>query len=150
MALASPKTSSQLVAGTRGPAIQFNPEDLVWKEGPPTLPRGTKVAVLEGDPKKTELFTMRLRIPAGFKILPHWHPRDERVTVLSGSVHVGFGDVFDVKRGKFFRAGAYYVNPPKRSHFVWFDEEAVLQLTGMGPWEMHFLDQPNTPKRESK
>src|SRR5689334_6430522 len=55
---------------------------VVWHSGPPTLPRGAKIAVLEGDPAKEGLFTMRIKLPAGTTIAPHWHPRDERVTVL--------------------------------------------------------------------
>ena len=54
--------------------IQVNEKSIVWKDGPPTLPKGTKVAVLEGDPKQPGIFTMRLRIPAGSKVMPHWHP----------------------------------------------------------------------------
>jgi len=56
-----------------------------WKPAPPTLPKGAMVAVLEGDPKAAGMFTMRVKLPAGSIISPHWHPRDERVTVLSMS-----------------------------------------------------------------
>jgi anti-sigma factor ChrR (cupin superfamily) len=119
--------------------IQFAAEDVRWSDGPPSLPAGTKVAVLEGDPKQRGLFTMRLKVPGGAKIAPHWHPREERVTVLAGSVLVGFGATFDEKAGKRFPAGAFYVNPPKLPHFVWTDEEAVLQLTGMGPWALRYV-----------
>src|SRR6266536_3312362 len=77
--------------------IQVHQRAIAWKDGPPTLPKGTKVAVLEGDPKAPGIFTMRLKIPAGSKVMPHWHPRPERVTILSGKVAVGFGDKWDEK-----------------------------------------------------
>jgi len=106
-----------------------------WKDAPPSLPKGAKVAVLEGDPKSAGLFTMRIKLPAGTIIPPHWHPRDERVTVLSGRVVVGFGDKFD-KNGKAFRAGGFYVTPPNVHHYLWVPQESVVQLTCEGPWEL--------------
>jgi quercetin dioxygenase-like cupin family protein len=112
---------------------------VVWKAGPPTLPKGTKVAVLEGDPKQGGMFTMRLKIPAGTRLQPHWHPRPERVTVLSGLAEVGFGDTFDRRSTKHFGAGSFYVNPPKSHHYLYFPRETVLQLTCEGPWELNYV-----------
>jgi quercetin dioxygenase-like cupin family protein len=97
------------------------------------------VAVLEGDPKAAGMFTMRIKLPAGTIIPPHWHPRDERVTVLSGKVLVGMGDTF-AKSGTAFEAGGFYVNPPNVHHYLWVPEESVLQLTCMGPWELHAVE----------
>src|SRR5881227_926181 len=62
------------------PPIGLTPDALAWTDGPPTLPPGSKMAVLEGNPKADGMFTMRVRIPAGSAIPPHWHPRQERVT----------------------------------------------------------------------
>jgi quercetin dioxygenase-like cupin family protein len=111
---------------------------VTWKDGPPSLPKGTKIAVLEGDQSKSGIFTLRLKIPAGTRLLPHTHPRPERVTVLSGEARVGFGTTFS-KDGKGFPAGSFYVNPPDTAHYVFFPKETVLQLTCEGPWEVHFV-----------
>ncbi len=111
-----------------------------WKDAPPTLPKGAKVAVLEGDPKAEGMFTMRIKLPAGAVIPPHWHPRDERVTVISGKVLVGLGDTVDKKQGTTFTSGGFYVNPPNLHHYLWIEEESVLQLTCMGPWELHRVE----------
>lgn len=127
-----------LAAAAQAP-IQVLPEGVRWSDGPPSLPQGTKVAVLEGSPKRAGTFTMRLKVPPGARIAPHTHPRPERVTVLSGSVLVGFGETLDEAASKRFPAGSFYVNPPGLAHYVWTDEEAVLQLTGMGPWELNYL-----------
>jgi len=116
-------------------AAQIQVTHVVWKDGPPTLPKGTKVAVLEGDSKQPGIFTMRLKIPAGTRIQPHWHPRPERVTVLSGAAEVGFGDVFDRKTTTHFGPGGFYVNPPQSHHYLYFPRDTVLQLTCEGPWE---------------
>jgi mannose-6-phosphate isomerase-like protein (cupin superfamily) len=119
--------------------IQVDAAKIVWKDAAPTLPAGTKVAVLEGDPKNAGIFTMRLRIPAGSKIAPHWHPRPERVTILSGVVTVGFGDRWNDKEMRSFRSGDFYVNPPESHHFVGFPRTSVIQITGEGPWELNVV-----------
>jgi mannose-6-phosphate isomerase-like protein (cupin superfamily) len=109
---------------------------VTWKPGPPSMPKGAQIAVLEGDQTKPGIFTLRLKMPRGSRVPPHWHPRPERVTVLSGEAQVGFGDKVssDVTT---FRAGSFYVNPPQSHHFVLFPQETVIQITGEGPWEVH-------------
>jgi quercetin dioxygenase-like cupin family protein len=135
---ASPPASS--AATSPSGQIRLNAADLEWKDAPPGLPSGAKTAVLEGDPRKPGFFTMRLKLPAGGRLEPHTHPADERVTVLSGSVRVGFGETFDPAKGKTFTAGAFYVNPMPMPHFVWTDEGCVLQVTGIGPWGLTYVD----------
>lgn len=117
--------------------IQFPADSIQWKPGPPTLPAGAEIAVLEGDPKGEGLFTMRVKLPAGAKLPPHWHPRPERVTVISGSIGLAFGDVFDQTKLKIFRAGSYYVTPPEVHHYAAAPEEVVVQITTIGPWQLH-------------
>jgi hypothetical protein len=121
-------------------AIAVAPESIVWKDGPPSLPAGSKIAVLEGNPKEEGIFTMRVRVPAGAALAPHWHPRDERVTILSGAVELGFGTTADRTNVTRFGAGSFYVNPPRTMHYLFFPEETVMQMTGVGPWEIHATD----------
>jgi hypothetical protein len=128
-----------LAAAPPPDAIQINAAKIVWKDGPPTMPKGTKIAVLEGDPKAPGMFTIRLRVPAGSKVMPHWHPRPERVTILSGKVAVGFGDKWDDKDMHGFNGGDFYINPAESHHYVWFPRTSVIQITGEGPWELHLL-----------
>lgn len=132
---AAPAQSTALPEG----ALQLPPEAQVWKDAP-NLPPGTRVALLEGDPKQAGMFTLRLRMPAGVRLQPHWHPRDERVTILSGLVKVGFGDRWVEEGMTTFGSGSFYLNPANSHHYVQIMEEAVMQLTGMGPWELHFLE----------
>jgi hypothetical protein len=124
--------------------IGFTPEAIVWSDGPATLPVGSKMAVLEGNPKTDGMFTMRVRIPAGSAIAPHWHPRQERVTVLVGAVDLGFGSVANKSSFTRYRAGSFYVNPPRVMHYLFFPEAAEMQITGDGPWEL-FTTDPNAP-----
>ena len=120
--------------------IAFAPDAVIWTDAPPTLPKGSKLAVLEGNPRSEGLFTMRVRVPAGSALHPHWHPRHERVTVLSGTVELGFGSVADPRNVTRYGAGSFYVNPPRVMHFAFFTEDTEVQLTGVGPWESHTTD----------
>ncbi|HYK00115.1 MAG TPA: cupin domain-containing protein [Thermoanaerobaculia bacterium] len=113
--------------------------DIVWSDAPPSMPEGTKIAVLEGGPQQEGMFTIRLKLPAGSIVAPHTHPRDERVTVLSGRVRVGFGTKL-AEGGKTFTAGGFYVNPPHEPHYLVIEEETVLQLTCEGPWALNYLE----------
>lgn len=119
------------------PPIQIT--TVVWKDAPASLPAGSKIAVLEGDPKREGLFTMRVKIPAGARIMPHFHPQPERVTVLWGEARVGFGDQFNAAKTRRFPGGSFYVNPALSHHFLFFPRQTVLQITGEGPWELHYL-----------
>lgn len=113
--------------GTRA-VIQF-PADKVKFVAAPNLPKGSTVALLEGDPKKPGLFTMRIKVPKGFRLPLHTHPQDERVTVLEGSVSVEFAGKITT-----FPQGSFYVTPAGLPHTVWSDSGATLQMTGQGPW----------------
>jgi len=112
----------------------------VWKDAPPSMPPGAKIAVLEGDPKQPGLFTLRLKLPKGALIEPHTHPRPERVTVLSGKVLVGFGADADETKGTEFTAGGFYVNPPDEVHYVFVKEDSIVQLTCEGPWVIKYVE----------
>jgi quercetin dioxygenase-like cupin family protein len=114
--------------------------DVEFAPAPPNLPAGVELAVLEGDPKRAAVFTLRLRLPAGFALIPHTHGSDERVTVLRGEVQVGFGeDVSAPTRS--YRAGSFYVNPPGFTHFVRSAGGAEIQITALGPWRTDFVSQ---------
>lgn len=119
--------------------IQHSADTLQWTKGPSSMPPGSRIVLLEGDPKTEGLYTLRLNIPAGARLPPHWHPRDERVTVLSGRIGVGFGDRIDDRQLRYFDAGSYYVNPAHSHHYVYFPETTVVQITGIGPWETHLV-----------
>jgi hypothetical protein len=115
-------------------------EAIAWGKCPPTLPSSCEMAVLEGNPREAQLFTVRFRISEPLEMQPHWHPRNERVTILEGKVGVGFGDAIDRDVITWFEPGDYYVNAKGAHHFVLVDGPALLQITGIGPWEVNFLE----------
>lgn len=115
-------------------AVALQVTEPAWNDAPPSMPKGTKIAVLEGDTKQPGMFTVRLKVPAGSAIAPHTHPRPERVTVLSGKVTVSIGG-----KETTFGPGGFYVNPPSEPHSLSFEEESVLQLTCEGPWVLEYV-----------
>ena len=121
-------------------------EDVKWGDGPATLPPGAKAAVLDGDPKKEGVFTMRLKVPGGYKVPPHWHGGYERLTVVSGAFHLGLGEKFDESKARKLPAGAYFSLPPKTAHFAYTTEETVVQISTMGPWTLTYVDPKDDPR----
>src|SRR5262245_8493874 len=97
--------------------ILQDPTSIQWKPAE-SLPPGAMVAVLEGDPANAGFFTMRLKMPDGYKVPPHWHSKLERVTVLSGQLNLAHGDDFDPKATKPLPAGTYSSMTPKMTHFA--------------------------------
>ena len=105
-----------------------------------------KLAVLAGDPNKKGLFTVRLRTPAGYKVPPHTHPTSEHITVISGTFNVGTGDKFDEAAGKEMSAGGYMVMPPGMKHYAWTPAEAIIQVQGMGPFVIKYVNPADDPR----
>ena len=141
---------SQSPGAKPGQAHVITPEHLSWGPAPAILPAGARLAVLEGDPSKAGPFTMRLAMPAGYRIPPHFHQADEHVTVISGAFQVGMGDTFDEGKLATLPAGTFGVIPPGMRHFARADKATVIQLHGVGPWGLTYVnpaDQPNTPSR---
>lgn len=130
--------AASLPAGT----IQQHAADLPWRPASASMPAGAQIAILEGDPQQKRWFTVRLKVPAGSALRPHWHPRDERVTVIAGKVAVGFGETVNEAGVATFGPGSFYVNPANSRHFVLFPEESIVQITGIGPWEVNFVEKP--------
>src|SRR5437870_4317814 len=127
-------------------ASLHKPEDTKWQDGPPSLPAGAKLAVLEGDPTKTGPFVFRVKVPDGYRIPPHTHPKPERVTVIAGTFNIGMGEKFDVSKGQEMPAGSYGTWPAGMKHFVWVKGETVVQFHGEGPWQIRYLDPHDDPR----
>ncbi len=128
----------------------FTPAAIQWKDGPAALPYGVKAAVLEGDPSKEGPITMRLALPAGYKIPPHWHPNIEHVTVISGALNLGMGDKFDETKGNKLPAGSFSFMPPKTAHFAWSEEGCVIQVHAIGPWGVVYVNPADDPRQAKK
>ena len=108
------------------------------------------MAVLQGDPSTANEFTVRLKLPNGYKIPPHTHPKPERVTVLSGSFHLGMGARFDPKHATALPGGTYGTWPAGMKHFVWVEGETVVQFHGDGPWVIEYVNPADDPRAARK
>lgn len=124
----------------------YAPSEVKWKDGPGSLPAGAKFAVLEGDPAKEGPFLMRLWMPDSYKIQPHTHPKVERITVISGTFNLGMGDKFDQSATRAMPAGTYGFWPAGMQHFAWTKGETVLQLHGIGPWTITYVNPADDPR----
>ena len=128
----------------------YVPGEIAWKAGPESLAPGAKVAILEGDPSKDGFFTMRLLLPDGYRVASHWHPKVERLTIISGTLNLGTGDRFDTTATKALPAGTYSSMPPKMTHFAWMTGETVLQLSSIGPWQVIYVDPADDPRNKRR
>jgi quercetin dioxygenase-like cupin family protein len=125
-------------------------QDIKWGPAPPSIPAGAQVAVLYGDPGKDGLFAMRLKMPKGYRIAPHTHPKPEIVTVISGAARLGMGETVDAARAKVLPAGSFFAMPPGMTHFFLADEDTVIQLNSTGPWSLNYVNPNDDPRRKTQ
>lgn len=134
-------------AGQSAEHKMVKPADLKWDDVP-SLPKGAKIAVIEGPLNEEVPFTFRLKLPANYKIPAHWHPAVERVTVLSGTFNMGMGDKLDQKKTVAVGPGAMMIMQPKTNHFGWTAKETIIQLNGNGPWVITYVNPDDDPRKK--
>jgi len=130
--------------------ILILPADINWTEGPASLPKGVQVSVIEGDPSKEGPFTMRAKIPADYKIPPHTHPAVEHVTVLKGSCYMGMGNTIDETKATKMTVGSFMAIDTGIEHFFYSKEEVEIQLHGIGPWNIIYINPADDPRNQAK
>jgi quercetin dioxygenase-like cupin family protein len=130
-----------------GAHIMVTPNDLKWADVP-SLPPGAKIAVIEGPMTEAVPFTVRIKLPADYKVPAHWHPAVERVTVLSGTFNIGMGDKLDPQKTTALGPGSVIIMQPQTNHFAWTKEETVVQLSGTGPWGITYIDPADDPRKK--
>jgi quercetin dioxygenase-like cupin family protein len=121
---------------------------LKWGPAPPAFPAGAQLAVLQGDPGQAGEYTVRLRMPAGYRIQPHTHPTDENVTVISGHLMVGMGDSFTTKSALSMPVGAFATATANQPHFAWTKGRTTLQVHGMGPFQLTYVNPADDPQNK--
>jgi quercetin dioxygenase-like cupin family protein len=133
--------------GQAGEHKMIAPQDITWRPGPPSVPPGAEAAALYGDPSKEGLFAFRLKLPRDYHIPPHTHPKPEVVTVISGIVRVGMGTSADRDKAQAMPAGSLFAMSPDVVHYVFTDEEAVVQLNSTGPWAVNYVNPKDDPRQ---
>jgi len=131
--------------------LKWGPPGADWIQGTPpsefSEPMRSQFAIVQGDPSKTWPFVIRIKSPDGEKVPPHWHPQDENLTVLQGSLFLGTGEKFDQNAGHELKAGAFGHMPKKMWHFAWAKGETIVQVHGVGPFKINFVKQEEAAKK---
>ncbi|HEY6764253.1 MAG TPA: cupin domain-containing protein [Candidatus Sulfotelmatobacter sp.] len=124
----------------------FTPDQVKWGPAPPFIPAGAQLAVLEGNPMASSGdYTIRLKMPAGYKVAPHTHPFRENVTVISGTLKVGMGDQFDADKMMSFGSGSFAYLDPSMHHYAMASEESVIQIHGTAPVKFNYINPADDP-----
>jgi len=140
-------TVAVLLAAQPTPAQNaFTPDQVKYGPAPAFLPPGAQLAVLEGDPMASSGdFTIRLRMPDGYRVAPHTHPNRENVTILSGTLKVGMGDQFDASKMMSFAPGSFAYLDPSMHHYAMASGETVIQIHGMSPVKFNYINPADDP-----
>lgn len=141
--------SSFARAEQKKPEATFvGPHDIKWGEAPPEFPRGAQLAVLVGDPTKSGQFAMRLKLPDGYKLKPHWHSQDEQITVISGTFILRMGDTMDAPAHE-LSMGSFHFLPAKSHHSAEARGDVVVQVNGLGPFDIHYVNPADNPNKKA-
>ena len=127
----------------------FTPDAIQWGPAPPFVPAGAQLAVLEGNPLASSGdYTVRMKMPDGYRVAPHWHPQRENVTVLSGTLKVGMGDRFDAGSMASFPAGSFAYLDPDMHHYAMAEGDVVIQIHGTAPVQFNYVNPGDDPSRK--
>jgi len=139
-ATAAPSAANASVAVSNAPQQEFQ-----WGPAPAVFPPGAEMAVLEGDPSKAEPFTVRLRLPNGYKIPPHTHPTTENVTVLTGTFLAGMGIQFDESTMQALGRDGFASIPANHAHYAMARGATVVQVHAIGPFALTYVNPADNP-----
>lgn len=125
----------------------MTPDGIKWGPAPAVFAPGAEFAVLEGNPMGSGQYVVRLKMPDGYKIMPHWHPTTENVTVISGTFNLGTGGTFDNAKGAAMPAGTFGFVGPHMKHYAWATGETVVQVHGTGPFKLVYVNPADDPSK---
>jgi quercetin dioxygenase-like cupin family protein len=112
------------------------------------LPAGSQIAVIQGPLNEAKPFIAQVKFPANAKVPAHSHSAIEHATVLSGVLNMGAGDKLDASKTQPLGPGSVSIMQPGTNHFAWFGEETVIQLHGVGPWTVTYVDPADDPRKK--
>ncbi len=139
-------TGFAIAADSIGAHRVVAPQEIQWGSPPPSLPAGAQSAVLYGDPQKSGMFVLRLKMPKGYKIAPHMHDQSELLTVISGSLKLGLGPAADRAAVQALPAGSFSSMPHGVVHYVLVNEDSIVQLAANGPWNIEYVNPKDDPR----
>jgi len=139
--------STVALAQAHGDHLMVVPAELKWADVG-SLPPGAQLAVIEGPLNEAKPFTFRLKLPANYQIPAHFHSAIEHVTVISGTFNMGAGDKLDTKATRALTAGSAAIMQPGTRHFAWTADETVVQVHGVGPWTITYVNPADDPRKK--
>jgi quercetin dioxygenase-like cupin family protein len=143
--LATAASIAPQAAGAQSAAPANSPA-LKWGPAPAVFEPGAQMAVLQGDPSKAgEEFTVRLRLPSGYKIAPHTHPTAENITVIEGTFLVGMGSTFDKATMMTLPRGAFASAPAQHPHYAEARGATLVQVHAIGPFALTYVHPADAP-----
>ena len=123
-------------------------EDVDW-EPFPAFPPTARLAVVVGHPSEPGPYVVRVKLPSGEKLMPHWHHEDRVYTVISGVFYIGLGEEFDETRLQAYPPGAVVVLPARTHHFHWAKSgDYVTQVTAIGPISLEYVHPADDPRNQ--
>ena len=128
--------------------ITPGPASLKWGPAPPGLPPGAQISVLSGDPGSSGPYVLRAKMPSGYTVPPHTHPTDENVTVISGTLHFAMGDKLDKSKGDAIKVGGFFRAEKGMQHYAWSTEPTVIQVHGIGPFDITYVNPADDPRNK--
>ena len=137
-----------LAADAKSQHVIVYPKQIKWGPPPPVFAQNAQFTVLAGDPSQPGLYAVRLRLPAGYKIMPHWHPTDEHVTVLTGEFGIGMGEKWDKAAIKTLPQGGYVLLPAEMRHYAGAMTDTTIQVDGMGPFQLTYVNPADDPSKK--
>jgi len=128
-------------------SVLLRDSEVKWGDAPPNLEKGASFAVISGDPSTGGPYVIRLKMPAGYKVAPHWHPTAENITVISGTFALGMGEKFDAAALKELGPGGYGLMPAEMRHFAMAKTAVVVQVHGTGPFALTYVNPADDPSK---
>jgi quercetin dioxygenase-like cupin family protein len=124
------------------------PEDIDWQPFP-SFPPSARLAVVVGNPARHAPYVVRVKLPAGVRLMPHRHHEDRVYTVISGVFYIGLGEQFDEDKLQAYPPGAVIVLPGRTAHFHWAKSgEYVTQVTATGPISLEYFNPDDDPQHK--
>lgn len=130
--------------------VMIAPAEVTWSDPPPSLPPGSRIAVIAGDPSQAQPFVIRAQVPAGYRVPPHWHPGVENLTILTGTVALGMGEQFDEANMTAIGPGGYASLPAEMRHYFLAKTASTFQVHGMGPFVVNYVNPADDPSKQAK
>lgn len=144
------RMSKKPAGGTHQGGVMLTPDQMKWGPAPPALPAGAQMAVLSGNPSKAGApFAIRVKFPDGYRVPPHWHPTDENVVVLEGTIALGMGDKADAAVEHELTAGSFALMPKGMRHFARAIGETTIQIYGVGPFAINYVNPADNPMKKA-